>query len=78
MASKQDLDRDVGLAFYKHHLVYGWKHGFGYGWLPMPIQHAIVSVWNWTTCRLLGHDWFGPWPDTPITKKTCSACCKEE
>ena len=71
--------REMGLVLYHHHLLYGWKHGFGCGWLPRWVQHAIVHVFNWTTCRLFGHDVL----DLRSAKEfrdrvpVCVACCKE-
>ena len=41
---------------YRWWLLYGWKHGFGYGWLPGRIQSAIVAVWNPMICFFKGHD----------------------
>lgn len=51
--------RDSGIVRHRHWLLYGWHHGFGRGWLPDAVQHAIVHAWNVTSCRLLGHDDYG-------------------
>lgn len=56
---KKKLFRNFGLAFInKHKLGYGYKHGFGYKWLPYFIQKIIINIWNFIACRIFGHDWF--------------------
>jgi hypothetical protein len=44
-----------GLVLLRGRLLYGWKHGFGCGWLPHVIQQAIVTAWNYVACLCLGH-----------------------
>jgi hypothetical protein len=34
---------------------YGWKHGFGCGWLPDFVQRLIVRAWNRANCAIVGH-----------------------
>lgn len=60
--------RDTGIVRNQHWLLYGWKYGFGRGWLSHRVQRRIVGVWNALSCRLLGHD------DKGFGK--CQACLK--
>ena len=47
----------LGLVLDHHKLVYGvGRKYFGAGWMPQPVQHAIVSVWNYVACKVYGHD----------------------
>lgn len=51
---------DMGLVWdrKRHSFVWGWKHGFGRGWLPYWLSHPFVQVVNWGACRIWEHDWF--------------------
>ena len=53
------LSLQTGLTVHNGKFLYGWKHGFGYRWLPDRIQRLIVNTWNPIGCRLYGHSWFG-------------------
>jgi hypothetical protein len=52
--------------------------GWGFGlWLPRWAKRAIVRAWNGVTCRLLGHEIFGPYETRGFKfEKKCLACCK--
>ena len=81
---------DMGLTRRGHHLLWGYKHGFGRGWLPYIVKRAIVHAWNPLACRVWGHKWFPAFEtaaeeiihdDTVeyrgVTTEVCSACSKE-
>jgi hypothetical protein len=60
--------------------VYGWKHGFGRGWLPHRLQVLIVSVVNFVCCRLWGHDvTLRSIPESQEDDGSyrCTMCCKK-
>jgi hypothetical protein len=68
----------LGLILRKHSLLYGHNHG-RFRWLPGPIKYPIVHIFNWITCRLLGHEILGPllFNDGYIYQPTCTSCCKK-
>ncbi len=66
-----------GLILYKHHLCWASGDGWFMG-APEWLKYLIVTVWNHTTCFLMGHDICGPWDfEGKHIKKFCSACSKE-
>ena len=67
-----------GLVLHHGKLAYGLRHGFGWRWLPMPVQRAIVSVWNPVACWLHGHDTLDLAAIGSKRKDVvCTSCCKE-
>lgn len=53
---------NVGISVIHHppharlSLAWGYKHGFGYKWLPRPLMQAVVHLGNIICCRIWGHD----------------------
>ena len=85
---------DLGIVRHGHALAYGWHHGFGRRWLPNSIQHLIVHLWNWQSCRWLGHNWMPDFDElrtvleedetgilydwSEVQHRVCGSCCKRE
>lgn len=79
---------EMGLVTHDHRLLWGWKHGFGRGWVPHRILHTVVAVWNPIACRIWDHDWHPDWGGdgviywaderfvyhNSIAEEVCSAC----
>ena len=53
--TQKDFDFDCGLVRYKRWLVWGCDHGALLHW-PHWFKLWMVSIWNFTACRLFGHD----------------------
>lgn len=49
---------NCGLSFNypRSTLCWGSHFGFGCGWLPHQLLTVIITAWNWTACRIVGHD----------------------
>lgn len=59
-------------------LGYGWKHGFGCGWIPESWQRGFVKVWNLVACFLLGHNRYQiEASDGFEALDFCASCCKD-
>lgn len=58
---------NVGQGSGKRWLGYGVGHGFGCYWLPSPIQHLIVRIWNHRACKKHGH--------VDMGFGACQMCC---
>jgi hypothetical protein len=56
------------------HLAYGFREGW-FQWAPGWVQHAIVGAWNFVSCRIYGHDYFGL-PEEGIESR-CVNCSKK-
>lgn len=67
---------DCGLTLVRGRMLYGYKHGFGYGWLPDRIQGIIVAVWNFFACFLLGHHFLDYSKINNGNYTVCVNCCK--
>jgi hypothetical protein len=64
--------KDFGLVLDKRHrFVYGWHHGFGHHWLPHRMQRIISHGWNWSVCRLFGHEWMPDFNTAVWSKLPC-------
>lgn len=49
--------KDLGLVLTDNNkLHYGFRRGFGLGWLPDQTQRWIVALWNEIACRIFGHN----------------------
>ena len=76
---KTRIPGDWGLCLTGHHMFWGMGHGLLLLW-PHSIKRMILKSWNYLSCRLLGHDIFGPIDDVEqdvhITRH-CVACSKE-
>lgn len=69
-------DKEYGIVFDGGRLVYGWKHGFGYRWMPHVIQKIVVNTWNPIACRFLGHWWLDYRWNGVDKELTCVHCNK--
>lgn len=74
-------DRPMGIV--KHERWLAW--GFGHGVMVRPqwLADAIVTVWNWVSCRAFGCQWYPEiiWDDAEDepraseTQEFCPNCC---
>ena len=74
----KDWMNDMGLTLHHHSLAWGMNHG-ALRWAPHWFRHMIVTVWNWISCRLFGHDVFGPIIEDGqvLHDKVCVNCSKK-
>jgi hypothetical protein len=68
----------MGLTRYHHSLAWGFRHG-ALRWAPYWVRLTILVVWNHITCRLFGHDIFGPIIEDGhvLHGKVCVNCSKK-
>ena len=57
---EDEIDADevfsnMGLTRHGHALLWGFRHG-RLRWTPHWFRHMVIVVWNWTACRIYGHD----------------------
>lgn len=64
----------IGLVLHGHHLHYGVNGHGRFIWLPWPVKRAVAAAWNFVSCRLLGHETFGP-VDEPGMRPIPKTCC---
>jgi hypothetical protein len=69
---------DMGLVLSGHAMLWGYKHG-ALRWTPHWFRHMIVTLWNYVSCRLFGHDVFGPIIEDGhvLHDKVCVNCSKK-
>lgn len=45
----------MGLTRSGHTLLWGFSHGH-LRWTPHWFRQTIITIWNWSACRVYGHD----------------------
>ena len=75
--SEWQLGGPTGIVRHGKKLAYGVRHG-ALLWLPYPLKKLIVHWWNWTACRIFGHDRLTiPAEDGWEAVDSCVNCCKK-
>lgn len=52
--------KDMGLCLLQGRMYWTFVNRDGYlRWLPFRVRQAILRVWNWEACSLMGHEPYG-------------------